>query len=108
MIKRIKGKTKKVLAAVLAATMLLSMSGCSSFDEFYHETILGETHSKDSDSSKKDDKKEDKKDKKKDKEKDTEDVDYASEENEDFEAFLMEFLSLLKQPGAMRLWMKRL
>ncbi|MBR1772793.1 MAG: DUF885 domain-containing protein [Eubacterium sp.] len=91
MIKRIKGKTKKVLAAVLAATMLLSMSGCSSFDEFYHETILGETHSKDSDSSKKDDKKEDKKDKKKDKEKDTEDVDYASEENEDFEAFLMEY-----------------
>ena len=91
--KNTKLKLKRFIAALLAVLMVMSLSACRTPSEFYHEVILGET------TGKKKEKKEDK-DKDKDKEEKTEaekedtseeDVEYADEENPEFQEFLMEY-----------------
>lgn len=91
--KNTKLKFKRFIAALLAVLMVMSLSACRTPSEFYHEVILGET------TGKKKEKKEDK-DKDKDKEEKTEaekedtseeDVEYADEENPEFQEFLMEY-----------------
>ena len=88
-------KLKRLLAAVLAGTMLLGSTACRTPEEFYHEVILGETSGNG--------KKTSKKDKDKDKEEKTTEgdttssvpeddpVDYATEENAEFQALLEEY-----------------
>ena len=91
--KNTKLKFKRFIVALLAVLMVMSLSACRTPSEFYHEVILGET------TGKKKEKKEDK-DKDKDKEEKTEaekedtseeDVEYADEENPEFQEFLMEY-----------------
>ncbi len=91
--KNTKLKFKRFIAALLDVLMVMSLSACRTPSEFYHEVILGET------TGKKKEKKEDK-DKDKDKEEKTEaekedtseeDVEYADEENPEFQEFLMEY-----------------
>ena len=90
-------KLKRLLAAVLVGTMLLGSTACRTPEEFYHEVILGETSGNGKKTSKKD------KDKDKDKEEKTTEgdttssvpeedpVDYATEENAEFQALLEEY-----------------
>ena len=90
---KMKMRMKKVLAVILAATMLLSLSACRTPSEFYHEVVLGETSPNGKKAKKESDNKEDKtEDKKEDKtEESTEDVEYAEEENQEFQDFLWDY-----------------
>ena len=93
MSKHTKLKLKRLLAAVLAGTMLMSTSACRSPEEFYHEVILGETSGKG---------KKKKTTEEKTTEKETgattsepedteEEIEYATTENEEFQALLDEY-----------------